>query len=148
MSLLGSCLVVMEDGSEKRVDEIQKGDRVKGGYQVLCVVKKSVGVKKMVKFPLGLVLTPWHPVREDSHMDWKYPCLWLNKVDKVYTKHLYDFVLDKGYILTVNYLQVVTLGHGFEGNIVGHNYYGTEKVIEELKKDAGWERGIIYLTKF
>jgi hypothetical protein len=41
MSLLGSCLVFMEDGSEKRVDEIQKGDRVKGGYQILCVVRPT-----------------------------------------------------------------------------------------------------------
>lgn len=176
MGILGRCLVKMADGSEKKVEDVQKGDCVWNGYVVRCVVKQDVKrVIRMVKFPLGLVTTAWHPAREqfgnsvlpparldehggilpyahqgeDNNMHWKYPCLWLAKIDKLYVDCYYDFVLDTGHCIEVNGIQLVTLGHGFDGSIVGHTYYGTNAVLEDFKEKNpnGWEKGFVVFSQ-
>lgn len=63
----GEGLVEMADGSVKRVDEVVRGDLVRGagkGAEVLCVVhmKSQDGQEQLVTLPGGLRLTPYHPV--------------------------------------------------------------------------------------
>ena len=45
----------------------------------------------------------------------------------------------------INNIQCVTLGHGFQDNVVSHNYFGTDKVIKDLKNMSGWNKGKIHL---
>lgn len=160
---LGECMVSLADGKKKKVEDCVKGDILDNGSVIRCVVKRSVKKEvKMVKFPLGLTITPWHPVRATTGMPWLFPCLWLNRVQWMYVDSFYDFVLEaqsrsstsvEGRVLegekqwaTIDGLQVITLGHGVKDDPVAwHEYYGTQKVIEDLKQEKGWEEGFVEL---
>jgi hypothetical protein len=41
--------------------------------------------------------------------------------------------LDQGHTVFVNNVECVTLGHGFKEDIVRHAYYGSQRVIEDLR---------------
>lgn len=46
---------------------------------------------------------------------------------------MYSFALNQGHTVWVNDIECVTLGHGFQEDVVRHAYYGTERVIEDLR---------------
>jgi hypothetical protein len=74
-----------------------------------------------------------------------------NKINdtKVYQNivSIYDFVLDSHHLLTINGIECVTFGHGFiENNVVKHEYFGTDRIINDLKKNIGYEKGLIELS--
>jgi len=48
--------------------------------------------------------------------------------------------------MIINDMACVTLGHGFNEDVVKHKYFGTQEVIEDLKKMVGWEEGKINLN--
>jgi len=48
--------------------------------------------------------------------------------------------------MIINDMACVTLGHGFNEDVVIHKYFGTQEVIEDLKKMVGWEEGKINLN--
>lgn len=141
---MGNCLVKMYDGMLKPVSEIRKGDILKEGFQVQCVIRRHPNkMCKMVKFPQGLTITPWHPVRAAENTNWKFPCMWMQQIKMMYVDTFYDFVLDHGHYAIINGLHAVTLGHGWQGEIIGHDYFGTEKIIMDLKEMNGWDNGLI-----
>jgi len=39
-----------------------------------------------------------------------------------------------------------TLAHGVEGDVIGHDYFGTERVVEDLKRLSGWAAGVVTIT--
>ena len=141
----GDANIKMEDGKCKKVSEIVKGDRVFGGFKVKCLVKTKVeGQIEMVDID-SLLITPWHPVL--SNNEWKFPIKdWFST--HVDIDYIYNIVLEMGHIVILNDISVVTLGHGFNNNdVVKHDYYGTDKVIEDLKKMPGWDAGLVNLDK-
>ena len=145
----GDANIKMEDGKCKRVSELVKNDLVFGGFKVKCVVKtKIMGKLEMVNIN-SLLITPWHPILSWSNNEgeWKFPIkeLFSTLVDIDY---IYNIVLEMGHIVILNGISVVTLGHGFTDNdVIKHDYYGTEKVIEDLKKLDGWEAGLVNLNQ-
>lgn len=145
----GDNVVRMADGSAKFVADCIKGDLVwtpSGPASIVCVVRRKVGRSiKMVKFPGGLQITPWHPVRPSGQLPWVFPCLWLGKVTMFHMEHFYDFVLDKHHVVDINNMEVITLGHGFQEPVAKHEFYGTEKIIDDLKTQRGWEIGYVEL---
>lgn len=143
----GDCLVTLSDGTFKYVDAINKGDKVKtseGSATVRTVVKSEMFRNvKMVKFESGLLITPYHPIRVDNK--WHFPINYQNNVTEVYNDYIYSFVLDKHHTCFVNNIETVTLGHNFTGETIYHPFFGSSKVIEELKKLEGWEQGQVIL---
>ena len=52
--------------------------------------------------------------------------------------------------MCINGVQCVTLAHGFqdekgEEGVVEHEYFGTQAVLQDLKKMRGWECGLVTL---
>ena len=142
----GDCMVEMADGGGKLVSLIQKGDVLAGGAVVRTVVKTLLdSPTPMVVFPDGLVITPWHPVHNGSNM-WFFPT---NRIEPklVELDAYYNFVLDSTHIAIIDSMRVCTLGHGFEGEVIGHPFFGTQAVIENLKEHDGWDAGLVILTK-
>jgi len=142
----GDSLITMDDGSTLHVKDIQKGDVVWGGYMVKALIKtrvqKEVG---MVLFNTGLGITPWHPIKVEEDREWVFPCQ-VDNVVKLYVEYYYNLVLETGHVVHLNGYYVSTLGHGFKENeVIRHPYFGTEKVIEDLKKKRGWEDGLVEL---
>ena len=139
------------DKGLKLVKNIKKGDLVWNKYQisyskVVCVIKTIVHEKEldMIEFPSGLKITPWHPIIIDS--TWEFPNN-LYSPKKIKCLEVFNFVLNTNHIVTINNINVVTLGHNFKGNkIIEHNYFGSDLIINDLKKLDGWEEGYIVLS--
>ena len=59
---------------------------------------------------------------------------------------VYNFVLEeRNHSIIVNGIECVTLGHGLEGDVVGHPFFGTQRVVEELRKMRGFSEGCVEL---
>ena len=170
MSFHGSCMIKLAsrpDGksSYKRIDQVVKGDVLHNGSIVLCVVKLNIvnrpvdmiNIKK--KNPLGhqLFIVPWNPVYDYHSMAWHFPHD-LNDIYnptvhdmpeftvkklQMFTEALYSFQLDSGHIIDIGDVPCVTLGHGFVDKVRAHPFFGTDKVIECIKKFPGYNNGIV-----
>jgi hypothetical protein len=145
----GSCVVEMADGSFKLVQEICKNDEVMGPYgkaaRVSLVVKYMGGNlrPKMVEFEGGLIITPYHPVKFGDR--WYFPGD-LREAKEFNLNVVYDFVLESHHIMKINGVQCVTLGHGFQDDVVKHSYFGTDAIIKDLRQLNGWNEGVVSVT--
>ncbi|KAJ3053800.1 hypothetical protein HK097_003365, partial [Rhizophlyctis rosea] len=114
--------------------------------EVVCVlVTKCVGGRAgMVKLKSEegeLVITPWHPVRWGEKGEWTFPG-GVGEVEEVEIDAVYSFLLTSGHELTIGGVKCVTLAHGFEDNdVVRHAYFGSGRIVEDLKGMVGWEDG-------
>jgi hypothetical protein len=148
----GDCVVAMADGKIKYVKDIAKDDEVLGAngesVKALCVVKTICkdGKAQLVQLEGGLRITPWHPVRLGGKF--YFPCA----VEQPFEYELYNcpavynFVLESHHLMIVNGVECVTLAHGFQEEVVKHEYFGTSVVLEDLKRMEGWSNGLVVLT--
>jgi len=127
------------------LSEIKKFDIIRSfdnnnnivGAKVLCVVETLIttGKREYVNFN-GLSITPWHPIKIGLYgkdEDWFFP----GELFGTYilnSKSMITLVLDNHHIMFVNNTKCITLGHNFENNSkLKHEFYGTNKVIDNLK---------------
>ena len=146
----GSSKVLMLDKSLKKCQDIVKGDEIfaadgsKG--TIRCVVKTPISSGKlpMVALEGGLLVTEWHPIRINGV--WCFPKT-VGETELVNCDNIYSFLLEESDtpIMIINGVECVTLAHHLEGEIVGHSYYGTNKIIEDFKKIEGWNEGLVVL---
>jgi len=144
----GNALVLMDNGTLKKVKLICKGDRVMSPYgatEVVCVVKTNCyqGKAELVELNGGLVITPWHPVKIQGK--WKFPAD-LGQVVERSCPAVYSFVLKDKHVMLINGIQCVTLGHDFEEEGVKHPYFGSDLVIKDLQCMHGWRSGLVELN--
>jgi hypothetical protein len=142
----GECLVAMHDGTSILVKEVKKGDVVKGGATVICVVSTEPSREVDMTRVGDLLVTAWHPMRGDTGQ-WVFPC----EVEGAETvagscDAVYNFVLDRTHEVTVGGRNLVTLGHGLTGPVVAHPYFGTREVIEDLEMSSGFSKGLVRLV--
>lgn len=161
----GCCIkgsrIRMEDNSFKNVEHIKKGDEVitvtvKNGIQYIdsgfieCVIvtKCNNGLELMVT--LGdLTITPYHPVIGFGSSTWTYPIDLSGGAESfIQCEEMYTFVLsNRGHVLIEDYV-FATFGHGStENSVIQHDFFGTDAVINDLKKFTGYILGKVILTK-
>ncbi|CAF1054349.1 unnamed protein product [Rotaria sordida] len=132
----GECTVRLMNGSLKSVKDVQPDDRlaphggmVKFVVKTICKNRKA----KMVIVENNLIITAWHPIRVSQQ--WIMPCsLVSSPPNEISCEAVYNFALDQGHTVLVNDVECVTLGHGFQEDIVRHAYYGSQRVIKDLEK--------------
>jgi hypothetical protein len=135
---------------KRLVKHIQEGDYLstpEGPARVICVIKSLVpnGCTDLVELN-GMYITPWHPIRVNGK--WYYPCEYSGGIlDMTTCEYVYDFVLDKGHIVNINGNEVVTLAHNFTGPVIEHEFFGTQRVLDDLSKMPGWSNGHITIMK-
>lgn len=141
----GDGLVTMNDGySLKKISELVSGDILEGGATVECLVAfRNCETIEYVDGNNKLNVTKWHPVIRNG--EWVHPLVHtpvpvITMRDKVYT-----LVLDKQHTIHINNILACTLGHGFSGQIIEHQFYGTHKVILDLIKFSDYSKGYIEL---
>jgi hypothetical protein len=154
--ILETCRVRLQNGTWKKIIDLIKGDVLMNGSKVVCLIKsKYEGM--LVKIN-DLIITPYHPFLINNDEKWMFPidyytnriepCGELVMLNESSSKWVCNLVLDSGHLADVEGIKCATLGHGFTEDIVQHDYYGTSKVIEDLKYLDGWDNGCVTLTDF
>lgn len=145
----GNCKITCEDGV-KYVNNLKKNDILlcpEGkNAKIICIIK-TIGSFDIIKFKSGLEITPWHPIKIKN--DWVFP-MSQDNLSLGTCNEVYNLILDNNHIVIINDIEVVTLGHGFEENkIIKHEYFGTNKVIKDLKTfhPIDFEKGLILLNE-
>ncbi len=154
--VLGSCRIKLAKNRSKQLIDVRKGDILEDGSQVICNLKTRFR-GEMAKIN-NLVITPYHPIFHENK--WQFP------VDVLIENSLSSeadsmgiikneeacwvctLVLDKNHVMNIEGIKCVTLGHGFKDPVLKHDYYGTFKVVENLKEMNGWDNGEIVLGSY
>ena len=145
----GDSRVLLNDLTQKLVSEVVKGDLLKTPSsigKVCCVVKTYCSEGKTVIVSMdGLKITPWHPIRVNGV--WKFPCEIVQPKETV-CEAVYSFLLIDSIenIIIVNGIECTTLGHSYTGDVIGHPYFGTERVRYDLARMKGWSNGLVELS--
>ena len=149
-----SALVELSNGKSMACSVIAKGtvvnvyDTINNVYytdKIQCVVRTKCGecefsAIKSTTFATPLHITPWHPVFYGGA--WKYPGDFC-KLTKMKSKYVYSFVLAKRSAgMMISGHPCISLAS------FGHDFWGTEKVVSDLKKldMPGWCDGLVTLT--
>lgn len=132
-----------------RIDRLCAGDLVLtagGASRVRCVVVTPCpgGRAMLCRLPCGVELTEWHPVIDASARRWRFP-LMLGEVRIRRCEAVFNLLLESGDVIDVNGTAAVTLGHGLEGEVVGHAFWGSDAVVRMLEQADGWEEGRVVL---
>ena len=138
----GDCRIRMKDGSLRKISELQAGEYVatpEGYYPVVAVVVcgSQLPSQPMVQLE-NLSITPWHPIRIAG--EWKFPADLAPYTSRP-VKTVYNLVLPAVHIVYVEGYQCCTLGHGYTGPVIEHPFFGTDCVLQSLRKVQGWEEG-------
>lgn len=156
--------VLMSDGSYRAVQYLRKGDSVAvhdrlgggrcGAARVVCVITYR-GVKTVRLPGSGLSITPWHPVRVGGQ--WRFPADVVAEAAAASPvpvdphslleapPRVYNLVLDSGHVVVVDGVEAVTLGHGFQEDVLRHPFFGTAAVVQQLQALPGWQQGYVCL---
>ena len=146
-------LITMSDYSKKQVKYLNKGDIVvsydkamnKMTSIVECVIKtRTIDMCSMVNIG-RLNITPYHPIIYNGQ--WVFP---INVGDLVYvdTDYIYSIVTDNRNSIIVEDYIFATFGHGIQGNVIGHKLFGTENVINDVKKFNTYNDGYVILQPY
>lgn len=147
----GEGRVRMQNGNIKLVKQLVKGDVIcnsEGQHaSIVCVIKTKIpnGHTQLVNIK-GFRVTPWHPIRIDSR--WQFPCE--IKIPMIHhCDYIYNFVLDQHHIITIDAIDVITLGHGFTNEkILNHPFFGSQAVLENLRTHPDYNSGLITIDKY
>jgi hypothetical protein len=146
----------------KHVVHVQKGDQIlttlpgvsnpspnftgEDWDEIECIVRTqfSEKVTGLVQLPGGWIGTPHHPVLKDGA--WTHP-KHLGATEVLECEYTYSLLLkSRSPTMVVNGWVSGTLAHGVDGAVIGHDYFGTERVVADLKKLPGWAEGIVTIT--
>jgi len=145
--------VARSDGTAERVPmhAVRKGDGLIGAAgqisEVRCVVKTACAGHRalLTQMPNGLQITEWHPLWDASARRWRFPNL-LGAPMVVSTPFVYNFVLAPGHpTILVDGIECAALGHGLQGAVIAHPYWGTDAVLQDLARLPGWEEGCVVM---
>ena len=156
--ILGSCQVKMASGEYKELSKLRKEESVFGGAKVKCVIKSRY-CGSLIKIG-KLFITPFHPVLIENQ--WQFPFDIYNNnnsgsgsskrgeivIESPDNTYVYNLVLDREHVIDVDGIECITLGHGMDSGILRHDYFGTNRVIDDLSKLRGWQEGFISLQSY
>jgi len=140
----GNGEVKLKNNSSKKIKELIKGDILENGAIVDCLI--IIKVNKI------------QPVIElnDVYYSLKHPVIynekWTNPINikspkLTYIDYWYNLVLKNGHSVKINGIEAITLGHNQKDKIAFHPYFGTNKVLNALKKYKEFVDGKIVIKK-
>jgi len=137
--------VLMANGSFKQIQAIIPGDvvwTIEGPASVIARVTIGHGSATSVMMSKvgDCFLTPYHPYMEGA-------VTWVYGADTVGQQAcpvgtVYNLLLDKGHVINIGGATACTLAHGLKGPVIEHPFFGTQAVVEDLKKCSGWSVGL------
>jgi len=145
----GEGSVYMANNTTKLVKELKKDDEIltmnNKFAKIVCVIKQNINSIVDVCYVNGMYITPYHPIY--IYNRWFFPISHF-KVEKKFIKTIYNIVLDNHHTILINFIPVITLGHDLKyNNVTRHEYFGSNKVLDDLKSFKGYENGLIECNK-
>lgn len=148
-------LIKIQGGTFIPVQELKKDMQIESMGEiatVICVLKTKINgpIMRMMNNPFTGI-TPYHPVFMNKYNNkWMFPSDMTDLYeDYAKDEYVYDYILDKHHIVELDGgIYATTLNHGRNGDVIGHDYFGTEKVLMELKQHPGWNEGFIQLDNY
>jgi len=138
----GECKVLLSDGTRKRADAVRRGDVLwtsTGPAAVRYAIEINSKNKSQLMTQIGsLWITPWHPILNNSA--WLFPSDIYGYTDRLVSK-VHNFVLDSGHIIDVEDTLCCTLAHQFKGDVIEHEFFGTQKCVDSLRSLPGFAEG-------
>ena len=135
----GEAMVELKNG-KKKVKNIKKGDILSNGAKVECLIETKINKYINVVNINDAYFSLYHPVEINGK--WVFPCQQF-KVTKKYIDCWYNLVLKNKHEVVLNGVKAITLGHNRKEGILKHPYFGTNKVIDALKKYDTFNSGFI-----
>ena len=158
----GNWNVILANGIPKNVKDIIPGDVVisndspTGGATITHIIRLRLNKPVLMCSPNGLVgITPYHPFWKTNPnllCDWEFPMKNLSTYSLYINagEYMYDFIIDLGYSIELEGgYNVAALGHGCQdSDIISHEYFGTQRIIDDLKDYEDWSTGYITLNQW
>ena len=135
----GNAFVELNNG-RKQVRELRKGDKLKNGDEVVCVVENKINRYENVVCINDVCFSLYHPIEIGGK--WVFPCECF-KVQKKFIDSWFNLVLKNKHEVILNGTKAITLGHNRKEGILKHPYFGTRKVIDALMKYNTYQTGFI-----
>lgn len=157
-SFAGETFITMANNSTKMIKNLVKGDSVltlNNPYNnktttyanVICLIQiysdKEFNLITFKKYN-DLKIGPWHPIIYNDH--WEYPSHITSNVTSEKHNCIYNVILDNGHTILVNNIWAITLGHEYKVGIIAHHYYGSKRIVNDLKNISGCDDGFIQLN--
>lgn len=147
-------MIMNDKGKYVSVKPLKKGDKVmtfdeKGNSipsEIECVIKTYCpsGVLKMINVD-DLEITDYHPIMKDGK--WVFP-IDVGEHVIIRTPYIYSFIIKNRMSVKIDNYIYATWGHKLTGPVIGHEYFGTEKVIDDIKQFPLYYRGVVYLEPY
>jgi Mg-chelatase subunit ChlD len=138
----GNGIVKLQNNKIKKVKELNKGDILLNGNIIDCVIKTKVKSYQFVVEINNVLLTPYHPIFYNGN--WVFP-INIKKPIRVYIDYWYNVIVKNGFSIVINDIEVVGLAHQQNYGILYHPYFGSQKVVDALKKYDGFEQGFVFI---
>jgi hypothetical protein len=140
----GHCRVRMANDSYIAIKDIHPGQQVWTPFgpayvRALVTCGSYQRSQPMVQIE-RLCITAWHPIWNRISKRWQFPADIMPYNDRM-IQTVYNLVLTTGHIVEVEGYECITLGHHIDEPIALHPFFGTECVIDDLKKLPGWQAG-------
>ena len=154
--LTAQTIVAMADGTQRRVDDLRKGDVVQtpeGGGAVHCIAACECADDEVeiVALEPDVELTPWHPVRSKGGAgSWEFPAKLGETITRTQTPEVYNLLLEPGHTGVLcgskGTYYAITLAHGIEDDAVAqHEFFGTQRVVDAYRALPGFEQGRVVI---
>ena len=158
---IGSSGVLMADKTIRPIKDLKKGDLVLTCdpnnvdetviSPIECLVfTKSYNEEELLSTvsnkATSLSLTPYHPIVDTKNYQWTFP-ISLNAPQVRKCEGVYTVVVQNRFHIIVQGFIYATLGHGITGEVIGHPFFGTDRVINDLKKFNTYSYGFVNLEK-
>ena len=140
----GNGKVKLMNNTFKKIKDLTKGDKLENGAIVECLIIMKINAILQVVELNGVYYSLKHPIMYNGN--WVYPKS-VKRPKEVFIDYFYNLVLSNGYSAKINDIETISLGHCQEGGVAYHPYYGTEKVIQALKKYNQYNDGKILIEE-
>lgn len=142
-----SSRILLADGSRKAISSLTPSDILwtpMGPSKIRALVTcESYQVAQSMCWIDGVAVTPYHPCRNKENAMWGQA---MHRVipSECYMPKVYNLVLHLGHSVDLGGTEFATLAHGGSPyRLDMHDpYFGTRRVIDDLKKQPGWEEGL------
>ena len=150
-----NCLITMKTGNKIKLSDLKPNDEIMSSdlynnittSRVVCILERiitnSSKEREMVNLPKGLSITPWHPIKYKNN--WTFPND-IKSPEITKCNSIITLLLDKNHIGFINGYQCIMLGHNYNNSILKHDYYGTNKIVNDMKKHPHWKKGHIIVN--